>query len=145
MARIPDAEVLERFPDAPVDHDNVEYHRGILERRLLVNRCGTCGTWFQPPRGLCPSCWGEDVVPTPCSGKGVLHMLVLLHQGPVVDGVDYHVPYPVAVVELDEQAGLRVTATLADPGDRPDIGARVELTWIERCGVPVPAFQAAAA
>jgi uncharacterized OB-fold protein len=57
--------------------------------------------------------------------------------------VDYSAgPYPVAVVELDEQPALRFTSTLIDyePADLV-IGTRVELDWIERSGAPFPVFR----
>jgi len=58
--------------------------------------------------------------------------------------VDYATPYPVVTVELDEQVGLRFTATVVDaPNEAIAIGERVELTWIDRAGVPVPAFRLA--
>jgi uncharacterized protein len=112
LHRVTDVEVLNHFPAAPIDHDNIAYYRGLLERRLLINHCADCGQWSQPPRGMCPSCWSDSVVPEPISGSGTIHLLILLHQGPLADGVDYTPAYPVAVIELAEQPGLRLTATL---------------------------------
>ena len=67
---------------------------------------------------------------------------MFLHQGPPAAGVDYSTPYPLVTVELDEQPGLRFTATVAG-ADNADvvIGRRVRLDWIERGRVPVPAFR----
>jgi uncharacterized OB-fold protein len=80
-------------------------------------------------------------VATPVSGRGTIFMAIFLRQGPPTAGVDYSSPHPVVVVELDEQPGLRYTSTVV--GAAPDeirIGRRVELTWIDRAGMPVPAF-----
>ena len=85
------------------------------------------------------------MVPTAASGRGTVHLLIRLHQGPPLDGVDYAAsPHPVAVVELEEQPALRITSTIVncDPA-RIDIGMPVEVTWIDRDGVPFPAFQPA--
>jgi uncharacterized OB-fold protein len=77
------------------------------------------------------------------SGRGTIHLLMLLHQGPPAPGVDYSVgPHPVATVELVEQPALRFTSTVVDcPVGDLAIGMPVELTWIDRDGVPFPAFR----
>jgi uncharacterized OB-fold protein len=85
-----------------------------------------------------------DVVPTEVTGNGRIHLLVVLHQGPPAAGVDYGTPYPVATVELDEQPGLRFTATVVGSANADiAIDERVDLTWIDRAGVPTPAFRLA--
>jgi uncharacterized OB-fold protein len=138
-----DAELVDRFAAWPVDPDNAAFYRGWLAHELRITRCGDCGCWHHPPRPMCPSCWSWDVVPTAVSGRGTIHLLTLLHQGPPVSGVDYSSgPYPVATVELDEQPALRITTTIIDgTPTQLAIGRRVELTWIERDGVPIPAFR----
>lgn len=145
-ADLTDAELVERFAAAgaaAVDRDNRHFYRGWLHRELLLNRCAACGRRHHPPRPMCPSCWSWDVVPTAVGGRGTVHLLIRLHQGPSAPGVDYAaVPHPVAVVELEEQEGLRVTSTVVDcPPERLEIGLPVELAWIDRGGIPFPAFR----
>ncbi len=141
-----DDELVARFPGSPLDHDSAPHYRGRLERRLLVNRCAECGTWHQPPKPICPSCWSTDVIATEVAGTGTIHLAISLHQGPPADGVDYSTPYPVVVVELDEQAGLRFTSTVVgSPNAEVAIDRRVTLDWIERAGVPLPVFRLALA
>jgi uncharacterized OB-fold protein len=78
---------------------------------------------------------------TPVSGNGTIFMNVFLHQGPPAPGVDYSTPYPVVTVELEEQVGLRFTATVAEASnDQIQIGKRVRLDWRERSGSPMPVF-----
>ncbi|ABH00526.1 conserved hypothetical protein (plasmid) [Rhodococcus jostii RHA1] len=138
-----DQDILEAFPLDPIDHDNKEIYRGRLQKRLLVNRCGECKSWSQPPRGICPVCWSDAVEATEVSGRGTIYLTMLLHQGPPAPGVDYSEPHPVVTVELDEQPGLRVTTTIVGlPVDQVQIGMKVELTWIDRGGEPTPAFRA---
>jgi uncharacterized protein len=143
---ISDEQLVETFAHLGVDRESAAHFRGRLEHRLLINRCAECGEFHHPPRPICPRCWSDAVVPTEVAGSGTIHLLTFLHQGPPAAGVDYSTPYPVATVELDEQVGLRFTATVVDsPNAAIAIGERVELTWIDRAGVPVPAFRLAEA
>jgi uncharacterized OB-fold protein len=140
-----DEELVERFAAVQVDRDNQDFYRGWLDHELRITRCADCGRWQQPPRPMCPACWSWNMVPTAVSGRGTVHLLIRLHQGPPLAGVDYAaLPHPVVVVELEEQAGLRITSTVVNsaPGDVA-IGMAVELAWIDRDGVPYPAFQPA--
>jgi uncharacterized OB-fold protein len=142
---VTDAELVERFRAVPVDRDNAAYYRGWLDRELRIMRCADCGRWQHPPRPICPACWSWNMVPTRVSGRGTVHLLIRLHQGPPLEGVDYAAsPYPVAVVELAEQPALRITSTVVhcDPSEIA-IGMPVQLTWIDRGGVPFPAFEPA--
>ena len=78
----PDAELLDAFGGVRIDHDNAAYHRGLLERRLLINRCDECGVWHHPPRSVCPRCWSRSVTPTDVAGDGVIALVTILRQGP---------------------------------------------------------------
>ena len=141
-ADVSNDELVQRFPGEPITHDNAAHYRGRLRRELLVNRCDDCrGTWHAPPKPVCPECWSSSVTATPVSGNGTIFMMVFLHQGPPAPGVDYSTPYPVVTVELDEQVGLRFTATVAEASnDQIQIGKRVRLDWRERAGSPMPVF-----
>ncbi len=137
-----DAELLARYPDARLDHVNKHFYRGLLHRELRLNRCADCGWWHHRPKPICPSCWSANVVPTPVSGTGTIHLAIFLHQGPPAEGVDYATPHPVVTVELDEQEGLRFTSTVVgSANDEIVIGARVQLDWIERGGRPLPVWR----
>ena len=142
---ITEAELVERFPYVRMDHDTKHLYRGWLARELRLNRCRDCGFWHNPPKPVCPRCWSSAVEPTPVSGRGCVHLLTWLHQGPPAPDVDYAAgPHPVASVELAEQAGLRFTTTVVDcPRERLEIGLAVELHWIERFGAPFPVFRPA--
>lgn len=94
---------------------------------------------------MCPSCWSWGVTPTEVSGRGTIHLLMRLFQGPPAEGVDYDnggQGHPIVTVELEEQEHLRITGTAI--GFAPDelvIGAPVELDWVDRNGAPLPAFR----
>lgn len=140
-----DAELVERFAHLKVDRDNAAFHRGLLAHELRMHRCADCGHWHHPPRPMCPRCWSWNVVPTAVSGRGRVHLLMRLHQGPPAPGVDYRShPHPVVTVALEEQQGLRFTSTVVntDP-DAIRIDMPVTLAWIDRHGVPFPVFEPA--
>src|SRR4051795_10327347 len=141
-----DEQLVERFANLPIDHDTKDFYRGWLAHELRLNRCDDCGRWHQPPRPMCPSCWSWNVTATPVSGRGVVHLVTFLHQGPPAPGVDYAAgPYPVVSVDLVEQPGLRYTSTIVNcDRDAVAIGLDVELAWIDRWDAPFPVFQPAA-
>jgi hypothetical protein len=136
---VTDEELLERYPWGAIDHDNKEQWRGFLGRRLLVDRCLECGHWFDPPRPMCPKCWSLRIEPSAVSGRGRVMWFTLLYQG--LPGARPDRPLPVAVVELEEQAGLRVDTTIVDcePGDIA-CDMPVELRWAGTPEAPVPVF-----
>jgi uncharacterized OB-fold protein len=140
-----DTELVERFGYLKVDRDNAAFYRGWLAHELRINRCTDCGNWHQPPRPMCPKCWSWNVVATPVSGRGRVHLLMRLHQGPPAPNVDYSAgPYPVITVELVEQPGLRFTSTMVHCApDDIELDMPVQLTWIDRHGAPFPVFQPA--
>jgi uncharacterized OB-fold protein len=139
---IDDEEVLRRFPRTLINRDNVDFYRGWLDKQLRMNRCSRCEFWHNPPRPMCPRCLSEEVSSREVSGRGVIYLLMYLHQGPPVEGIQYDPPYPVVTVELDEQTELRFTSTLLqDSSGVADIGSSVELTWITREGEPFPVFR----
>ncbi|MGX7678456.1 Zn-ribbon domain-containing OB-fold protein [Jatrophihabitans sp. DSM 45814] len=137
-----DTELLDRFPNVLINHDNKAFYRGWTEKRLLLPKCSDCGYWQGVQRPVCPNCWSFNVEPTEVRGVGRVHLLIWLYQGPPAPDVDYSTPHPVATVELEEQEGLRYTSTIIDvqQGDIA-IGDSVELAWIERYGQPFPVFK----
>ena len=139
---IRDRELLATFRGHGVDRESAAHFRGRLERRLLINRCDNCGHFEHPALPVCPVCWSRDLTATEVSGNGTIHLVMFLHQGPRATGVTYENPHPVVTVELDEQPGLRLTATTVGV-ERDDIviGRRVRLTWFDRDGTPTPAFE----
>lgn len=132
--------IWELYADAEIDYDSRAAYEGWRVRELRLPKCASCHRWHAPPRSVCPFCWSFDVVPTPVSGRGRIHLKMLLAQGPERRGVRY--PYPIVTVELEEQAALRFTSTIVDcaPSDIC-FDMPVELAWIDREGAPFPVFR----
>jgi uncharacterized OB-fold protein len=143
VASIPDEQVFAAYAAVPIDRDNIEHYRGLLARRLLINRCSKCGRWVYPHRPLCPSCWSWEVVPTEVSGVGSVFLYTLVHQERDPDS-SLEAPLPVAAVELAEQSGLRYLAPVVNcPVSALRLDLPVRLTWVESEGRPSPAFEPA--
>lgn len=136
-------DLLDAFPGVRVDQDNAAHFRGLLERRLLLNRCDECATWHHPPRPICPTCWSTAVTPTDVQGSGRVALITILRQGPRQAGVDYEDGHAVVAVELDEQSGLRVSGTVVGTAaDEISIGDQVQLVWTDVGGAaPRPDFE----
>jgi uncharacterized protein len=143
---VTDEELLDAFPGVRIDYDNAPYHRGLLEQRLLVNRCDECSAWHHPPRSVCPKCWSRSITPAEVAGTGSIVLLTILRQGPPQAGVDYTNGHPLVAIELDEQPGLRLAGTVVGtPADQLKVGDRVRMVWRQLPGrAPRPDFEVVA-
>lgn len=109
-ATIPAALLL---PPVPIpDVDSQGFWHALAANRVDICRCTECRTWMQPPLEHCRRC-GADTRFETASGSGTVFSFIVVRH-PAVPG---HVPpYVVALVELDEQPGLRLTGILdVDP------------------------------
>lgn len=104
---------------------------------LRILRCGDCGYRIHPPSIPCPRCLGDDVAPAPVSGLGVVQACTVNVQ----EWTPGQPPYSIAVVELAEQRGLRLTSNVVgcDP-ESVHIGQRVRVNFIARNGIHYPVF-----
>jgi len=116
---------VEEIPPQPVpDEDSIAFWQATANGRLEVCRCQQCRRWLQPPLERCPGCWGETAF-EPVAGTGNVHSFIVVHQ-PAIPGYRDKLPYTVALLELDEQAGLRLPGRLV--GVEPEdvtVGQRV--------------------
>ena len=113
------------------------FWEGGRHGELLLEFCPSCERFTNPPLGRCPSCEGA-VEHRAVSGRGRVFTYTVDHQpyNPAVP-----VPYVVALVELDEQAGLRVFTNLV--GIAPSevaIGLAVTVRFEDHDPVFVPVF-----
>jgi uncharacterized OB-fold protein len=121
---------------------NEHFWRGGAEGKLQFKRCNACETWIHPPSPVCPSCYGKDVAVAAASGLGTVVTFTLNHQR-WVPSPDH--PYAIAIVELDEQPGLRLmTNVVGCPADDVHIGMRVRACFEEHDDVWIPLFEPAA-
>ena len=94
-------------PRPAVTADSAFWFEGAKAKRLLIQRCTSCGTLRHPPGPACPKCRTYDWDTVESSGRGVVYSFVVNHY-PQVPAFDY--PLPVGLIELEE--GTRLIADL---------------------------------
>lgn len=121
-----------------LDGSNDHYWTGGAHGELRILRCDSCSTWVHPPSPICPTCRGRSLTPTATSGRGVLHTFTVNRQ-PWYPGLEP--PYAVGIVELPEQAGLRITAGLVGVAvDDVTIGMALRVVFEQYGEVWLPFF-----
>ncbi len=119
------------------------YWEAARQDVLMVQRCQPCGWYLHPPGVVCPRCLSEDLVPTAVSGRGRVYAYTVANQA-FDAAFTGSVPYLLALVELDEQPGLRLLTNLvgASPA-QVESGAPVTVTFEPRGAWRLPQFQLA--
>ncbi len=135
------------------DSEWKDYLSAARQHRLVLRACTACGLMRYPPTHACPWCmelgwhWHE------VSGRGTTYSYeIVVHA--IQPGFREWAPYPVVLVELDEQRGqptpdeaLRIIANLVTPDFRPEaeeqvaIGKRVRVIFQDlSADVALPQF-----
>lgn len=113
-----------------------DFWAAAARRELVRPVCRDCGRSFFTPQIACPGCLSEDWAYEPSSGRGTVYSATVVHKAP---SPGFAVPFGLGVIDLEE--GWSMLANLL--GDHlPEIGAPVEVAWIERDGRLLPAFRA---
>jgi uncharacterized OB-fold protein len=111
------------------------------ERRLVVQRCASCEAYQHPPGPICRRCSETTVQFAEVSGCGVLYSFTVSHQA-FVPGFPEAPPYAIVMVELEEQAGLRMLGNARDVDPAAlRVGMRMRVAFEEVAeGVVLPQF-----
>jgi uncharacterized OB-fold protein len=123
--------------------ENSAFWQGGEAGRLMIHRCRDCSRWFHPPAPVCPRCTSRSVGPEPVSGKGRVYSFTINRQAWDPSVAE---PYVVAIVELEEQQGLRFVSNIvgcAPEAVRFDMGVRVK--FLHQDDVWLPLFEPAEA
>jgi uncharacterized protein len=115
------------------DRELRPYFAAAREGRLVLRRCGECGLLRYPPGSGCPWCSSLKSDWVEVSGRGTIHSYEIVTQA-IQPGFADWVPYPVVLVELDEQRAtpteheaIRIIANLVTPEFRPEAEERCEI------------------
>jgi uncharacterized protein len=129
------------LPLPEITPENEAFWTGGATGELRIMACQACDRRIHPPQLVCPSCLSREVAPVIASGRGTIATYTINHQ-PWIPGLK--VPYALAIVELDDQPGVRMTAMI-ETEDLADvaIGAAVSVDFEPREDVHVPFFRLA--
>jgi uncharacterized protein len=106
---------------------NRHFWQGGAQGNLVFMRCQDCGYYLHPPIPICPRDQSKNLAPEAVSGRATLASYTVNHH-PWLPGFDP--PYVVALVEIDEQAQLRLTTNLINCAmDDIRIGMRVRVVF----------------
>jgi uncharacterized OB-fold protein len=123
------------------DTEFLGYYEAANANKLVVKRCKACNLLRWPPGAACPWCMSPEWSWQEVSGKGTIYTYeIIVHS--IQPGFRAFSPYPVIVVELDEQRGapteheaLRMVANLVDDQFQAEaeenvaIGKRVQVIF----------------
>jgi uncharacterized OB-fold protein len=131
----------DRRPRPAPDETSAPFWDGARDGRLVVQRCAACERYQYPPDVACVHCQATELVPTEVSGRGVLWSFAVVDRAFHAGFVEA-VPYVVALVELDEQPGLRLVTNVVDASpDELEVGMAVRVTFEARGDVALPQFR----
>jgi len=109
-----------------IHEHNRAFWTGGADGQLMISRCTQCESWVGPPAADCPDCGGA-LVARPVSGRGTVFTYTVNYQP---FNPDVPVPYVIAIVQLDEQADLRIASNIVDcEPDSVYVGLGVEVRF----------------
>jgi uncharacterized OB-fold protein len=119
--------------------NNAAFWTGGQRGELSIYRCQECRYYVHPPVRFCPRCESRDVQPEAVSGHGTVASFTVNHQK---WEPDLDVPYVMALIELDEQADVRLVTNIVHcPPDDVRIGMPVQVLFEARDDVWIPLWE----
>ncbi len=118
---------------------NKFFWQGGKTGELNFFQCRGCGNFIHPSAPVCPRCHSRDVSPQKVSGRAKVATFTINRQ---IWEPGLEAPYIVAVVELVEQEGLRLTTNIVNCSvDAVYIGMDVRVLFENHEDVWLPLFE----
>ncbi|MGW2560534.1 bifunctional MaoC family dehydratase N-terminal/OB-fold nucleic acid binding domain-containing protein [Streptomyces sp. NPDC001514] len=124
-----------RRPRPVINRDNAGFWEGVAEHKLLIQRCGGCGTLRFPWLPGCGACGSAEWDTVEAGGEGAVYSYVVMHHPPFPaftasdHAADAAGPYAVGLIELAE--GVRMVSNVVGvPYDKVHIGMPVRLEFL---------------
>ena len=117
------------------DEVSKPFWSALAAGRLVLPKCGGCGSVFFHPRRFCPQCWSDDIEWVESTGTGTVFARSDVHVA-FQDIDQAELPITVVLVDLDE--GVRLPGRLRDTDVR--IGERVQLRFADEPMFELPRF-----
>jgi hypothetical protein len=132
-----DTNYLKPLPN--VSPDTEPYWDGLMQGRLLLQKCSGCGKLRNYPRPMCDACYSMESKWVEASGKGTIHSWTITHHAFNI-GFKGELPYILVTVDLAE--GVRLQAPLRNADARTlKIGAPVKVIFERpKSDLTTPAF-----
>jgi uncharacterized OB-fold protein len=89
----------------PTDPEHRGYFEAAASGELVVQRCGACQMLRGTVGAACPFCMSGEWDWRPVSGLGTIYSYEIVTQ-PIQPAFGDWVPYPIVLVELDEQRAV---------------------------------------
>lgn len=106
---------------------NRHFWQGGRDGELRFQRCKGCGYYLHPPAVVCPKCLSKDIGIETVSGRAEVLAVTVNHQQ-WMPGLE--APFVLAIVELPEQEGLRLTTNIVNCApDDVTIGMPVQVVF----------------
>ena len=133
---------LTSFPYPVPEYGAEAYWHACNEEYLVMQRCEDCNRLRWHPIPFCGDCGSGAFKWDRLTGKGTINTWTVVTH-PVHPAAIDKVPYVVAIIELDEQAGLTMVSNLIDcDPDVIAIGQRVSVKFVEHPhGQKIPVFR----
>ena len=114
------------------DEDTEGYWQAAREHRLVMKKCTECGLMRWYPGPSCPFCTSLEWEWQEVSGKGTIYSYQIVTLA-IQTGFRDYVPYPLVLVELDEQRNT----------PEPDVSLRIATNLVDESFAPVPESEVA--
>lgn len=116
----------ETWPLPGLDGLNREF---FTAGRLLVQQCEACGAVQHPPEEVCYRCQGFRFRNVESAGRGHVYSFLVAHYA-VSPLLKEHVPYGIALVQLDDYPDVRIVGNVLNlPPEALRIGLPVRVTF----------------
>lgn len=129
-------ETYNKLVPEPTPH-SAPYWEGLNARKLLLQKCRSCGRIRHYPQPMCPGCHSMEVEWIEASGRGAVHSWTITHH-PFHAGFLDDLPYTLATVDLAEGVHMNAQLRLARSEDlRIGLPVRVALETVKE-GLTLP-------
>ena len=121
--------------------ENTAFWTGGSEGKLMIAFCKDCAAAIHPPQLVCPKCWCEMIDSRAVVGTGTVYSYTVNHQP---WAPEMAVPSALAVVDLDDAPGVRVTAEVVnvDP-ETVTMGQRMRVSFLNLGDIWLPQWEPA--
>ncbi|MDP9090251.1 MAG: OB-fold domain-containing protein [Pseudomonadota bacterium] len=115
-------------PQPQIDPDSADFWKSLSQHQLRIQYSPAAERWQFPPLERCRFT-GEALEWRAVSPRGMIASFIVQHR-PVSPGYDALLPYPIALIDLDDAPGARIPMRIAEShGDGVRVGSRVTIAF----------------